>query len=416
MSSANAKPLILYIEDDPGSRMLVKRVLESEGYRVAEAVDGLSGIEAAQKHPPDLILLDVNLGAVSGHEVATKLKSIPSTSRIPIVALTAATVKGDRERALVAGCDGYIAKPVDVDTLPEQVRKFLGGAHETVGTEERAEKLEEYSRSLVDRLQTNIIELQKANEELRRVDKMKSDFVILASHELRTPLTLVYGYVNLLKMELGQLPPAGRERLDDITRRLTEASARLAELYDTIINVSLIDSNRLDLALKPIDLFGVITSVVNDVGPIVRQRNLRLTTQDFRGLPRIHADPDYLRRAIANLVNNAIKYTPDAGTIDIAYVRRADTIDIVVADTGIGIDRSDQERIFQKFVVAEDIMQHSTSQSSFLGGGMGLGLTVVRGIVEAHGGRVWVESEGRDPDRLPGATFHVLLPMPGKSE
>jgi signal transduction histidine kinase len=190
----------------------------------------------------------------------------------------------------------------------------------------------------------------------------------------------------------------------------------LAELYDTIINVSLIDSNRLDLALKPIDLFGVITSVVNDVGPIVRQRNLRLTTQDFRGLPKINADPDYLRRAIANLVNNAIKYTPDEGTIGIAYVRRADTIDIIIADTGIGIDRSDQERIFQKFVVAEDIMQHSTSKSSFLGGGMGLGLTVVRGIVEAHGGRVWAESEGRDPDRLPGAKFHVLLPMPKKPE
>jgi signal transduction histidine kinase len=411
MESATVLPTtILYIEDDPNSRMLVKRVLQSEGFNVLESGDGLSGIEAAQKHLPDLILVDVNLGAVSGHEVATKLKGMPSTARIPVVALTAATVKGDRERALVAGCDGYIPKPIDVDRLPDQVRRFLSGAHETITTEVRAEKLEEYSRQLVDRLQATIVDLQKANTELRRVEKMKSDFVILASHELRTPLTLVYGYVNLLRTEVGHLPPD--ERLSDITRRLSDAAVRLAELYDTIINVSLIDANRLDLTLVPIDLFGVITSVVNDIAPVARQRNLNLTVADFRGLPKISADPDYLRRAIANLVSNAIKYTPDGGVVSLTYERQSDTIDIVVADTGIGIDHSEHERIFQKFVVVEDIMQHSSSKTAFLGGGAGLGLTVVRGIIEAHGGRIWVESDGHDPQRLPGAKFHVLLPMP----
>ncbi|HJW84617.1 MAG TPA: response regulator, partial [Anaerolineae bacterium] len=125
-------PAILYIEDDPDSRVLVKRVLESEGYRFLEAADGLSGIAIAQKHLPDLVLVDINLGSVSGHEVATKLKGLPATAHIPVVALTAATVRGDRERALVAGCDGYIAKPIDVDRLPEQVRQYLSGAHETV--------------------------------------------------------------------------------------------------------------------------------------------------------------------------------------------------------------------------------------------------------------------------------------------
>lgn len=399
---------ILYIEDDPGSRTLVRRVLENEGYAVSEAEDGLTGISLAQTDHPDLILVDVNLGEVSGHEVATTLKSTPETSNIPVVALTAATVHGDRERALAAGCDGYIPKPIDIDRLPEQLRHFLAGARDTMSDSVRAEKLEEYSRRLVGRLQDTVAELQKANAELRRLDKMKSDFVVLASHELRTPLTLIYGYVNLLHMEVEHLPD--NARLMDISRHLSDATTRLTELYEAIVNVSLIDAQRLDLTLVPVDLFGVISSVIGEIVPVARQRELRVTTANFRGLPKILADADYLRRAISNVVGNALKYTPDGGQIDISYQNQPDAIDIVVKDTGIGIDRSEHERIFQKFAVAEDLMHHSSSHTGFQGGGLGLGLAVVRGIVEAHGGRVWLESDGHDPVRMPGTVFHVLLP------
>jgi signal transduction histidine kinase len=407
--SATQRRKVLYIEDDAVSRRLVKRVLESEGYQVLEADDGLVGIDIAQQLLPDLILVDINLGSVTGHEVATKLKGLRQTRRIPIIALTAATVSGGRERALAAGCDGYIPKPIDIDLLPDQVQRFMSGARETVTDSVRSEKLTEYSRDLVDRLQDSIVELQKANDELRRLDKMKSDFVILASHELRTPLTLIYGYVNLMQMEVGQLPAS--EQLIDLMGRLSNATSRLTELYDAIINVSLIDTNHLDLTKTTVELLGVIASVMGEMTPVARRRNLRLAAADFHGLPPIQADPDYLRRAIANVVSNAVKYTPDGGAIDITFERQQDSIDIIVVDTGIGIDKDEHDRIFQKFVVVEDIMQHSTSKSAFLGGGMGLGLSVVRGIVEGHGGRVWVESEGRDPDRLPGTRFHILLPM-----
>ncbi|HLF28775.1 MAG TPA: hybrid sensor histidine kinase/response regulator [Anaerolineae bacterium] len=407
-SQAAPATRILYIEDDLGSRLLVKRVLENEGYQILEADTGLAGIALAQENLPDLILVDVNLGEVSGHEVATKLKGTPATAHIPIVALTAATISGDRERALAAGCDGYIAKPIDIDRLPDQVRQFLAGARDTVTDSVRVEKLEEYSRRLVDRLQTTIIELQKANAELRRLDKMKSDFVVLASHELRTPLTLIYGYVNLLRVEVGRL--SASDHLLDLTQRLSDATARLSELYDAIVNVSLIDTQRLELTLVPIDLLGVIASVIGEISPIAHQRNLRVTLADFHDLPKISADADYLRRAISNVVSNAVKYTPDGGAVDISYQLQADAIDIVVSDTGIGIDQAEHERVFQKFVVMEDIVHHSTHKSEFLGGGLGLGLSVVRGIVEAHGGRVWVESDGHDPERMPGTRFHVLLP------
>ena len=118
---------ILYVEDNAANRMLVGQVLEGVGYTVIEATDGLSGIKMAQEAHPDLILMDINIPGMDGYEAATRIKSLPELSNIPIIALTAKVMAGDRERALAAGCDGYIAKPIDIDALPKQVAEFLGG-------------------------------------------------------------------------------------------------------------------------------------------------------------------------------------------------------------------------------------------------------------------------------------------------
>jgi two-component system cell cycle response regulator DivK len=117
--------LILYIEDDPANRLLVRRVLEAAGYRVEEAVNGPSGVQKAQASLPDLILLDINLPDVDGYEVVGLLRRTPGLRKVPIVALTANVMKGDRERSLEAGCNGYLQKPIDVDTLAEQIASFF---------------------------------------------------------------------------------------------------------------------------------------------------------------------------------------------------------------------------------------------------------------------------------------------------
>jgi two-component system cell cycle response regulator DivK len=116
---------ILYIEDNPGNRMLVKRILEAEGYSVAEAADGASGLEMAAQDLPDLILLDINLPEIDGYDLARRFRDTPGLQGVPILAVTANVMKGDRERTLEAGCDGYIQKPIDVDRLPEQVKVAL---------------------------------------------------------------------------------------------------------------------------------------------------------------------------------------------------------------------------------------------------------------------------------------------------
>ena len=116
---------ILYIEDNPDNRMLVRRVLQVEGYTVIEALDGPTGIRLATEQIPDLILMDINLPDVDGYEITARIKQLPGLARVPVIALTANVMRGDREKTLAAGCDGYIQKPIDIDQLSAQIEHFL---------------------------------------------------------------------------------------------------------------------------------------------------------------------------------------------------------------------------------------------------------------------------------------------------
>src|SRR5574342_1239082 len=116
---------ILYIEDNSDNRMLVRRVLEAEGYRVVEAEDGLEGIDLLCSTTPDLVLMDINLPELDGYEVTRRLKQVPSMARVPVIAMTANVMRGGREKTLAAGCDGHIQKPIDIDVLPTQIESFL---------------------------------------------------------------------------------------------------------------------------------------------------------------------------------------------------------------------------------------------------------------------------------------------------
>lgn len=451
-------PRILYVEDDPVARLLVQRVLVREGYEILEAEDGLSGIEIARRQRPDLILMDINIPEMDGYAVTTRLKSLDETRDIPVIALTVNVMLGDRERSLAAGCDGYIPKPIDVDALPGQIAAFLEGKRERVADGEKVERLEEHTRRLVDRLQQTITELRDANAKLRRLEKVKSDFIVLAGHELRTPITLIYGYSHLL-LSAGlknHLPTDMQFMLGQVSG----AAARLSSILDDIINVALIDADQLELSFEKLDLGKLTHSVVEHFRQAVQERKQRLEVATMEGLPPIVGDANYLGRALGNVIGNAIKFTPDGGLIEIwceqvqdplqsqSLSREAtDTseiplggseipfggsenpfggsenpfggseipfrgcLDLIVRDSGIGIDRDEQDRIFDKFYVLENTDFHSTSDHGYKGGGLGLGLSVVRGIVAAHGGRVFVESRGCDESALPGTTFHIILPL-----
>jgi signal transduction histidine kinase len=407
---------ILYVEDDPASVILVCRVLESEGYQVVAVADGLSAIEAAKREVPDLILMDINIGGLDGYEVTTWLRTIEELQQVPIVAVTAATLDGDRERALIAGCTGYIPKPIDVDEFPGQIQSFLRGAREEIeSAEEKSEYLVEYSYRLVDRLEKKIRELEVTNAELQQMDKMKTDFIILAGHELRTPLTAIYGYAQILQSNpgiSGSTDEVGSPRF--IIEKMSEATWRLNQVIGDILNVSLIDADRLDLALGPVFLNSLVHKAVQNIADTAPDRELIFEIEGLEDLPAVMGDAKRLYQALWNVISNAVKYTPDGGRVWIRGRQIEDTVQVAVQDSGVGIPLEDQEHIFDRFYVLEDTALHRSSKTAFKGGGLGLGLTVTRGIIRAHGGRIWAESEGRDEHRLPGSTFHILLPLGGE--
>ncbi len=419
---------ILYVEDNPVNRLLVRRVLTHAGYVVVEAEDGLSGIRVAQEERPALILMDIMIPGMDGYQVTTKLKSLPELANTPIVALTARVADGDRERALIAGCDGYISKPVDVERLPLQVAEFLGGKREEIegGTEERLILQQEYSQELVNRLEEKVHELQKANAELRLTDELKSKFISIAAHELKTPLTVLQGYLTMLLDSKTHLQSEWEEVLQLPAEGISRGLERMNSIVDEMLDITRIESGTLELHRDLMLIKDAITAAIFKLESAARERRLTIKVLPMDGLPLIRADAGSLQQVFSNLLSNAIKYTPDGGEVNISArvtegieLSRSNHpvnasgkfIEVVFEDTGIGIDLEEQERIFGRFYEVRDTSLHSTSKTRFMGSGLGLGLSIARGIVEAHGGFLWAESEGYDEERCPGSRFHVLLPM-----
>jgi signal transduction histidine kinase len=405
---------IVYIEDDRASRVLVQRVLSGKGYDVHVASDGLEGISLVQETEPQLILMDMNLPSMDGREITTRLRGLPNFTNTPIVALTANTGPGSRELALASGCTGFLTKPIDVASFPGQVKDYLAGRIEPLSPDERNTHLQRHAQNMVERLESSIRELEAANRRLVELDRLKSDFIVLVSHELRTPLTLIGGYAHLLEDQIRSAlgDSVSTQAIATISAGLRSGIDRMQEVVGEIISVSRISSGTLDLSVGPVRLSEVMESITADAEEVVTQRNLALHVSGMADLPLIDGDGRRLRTAIENVIGNAIKYTPDRGNI-MVLGRQVDddTIAIRIRDSGIGIPPEEHRHIFEQFYVIEAIEHHSTSKSAFQGGGLGIGLAITKGIVEAHNGRIWVESERRDPQGLPGSTFHILLPV-----
>ena len=217
---------ILYIEDNRENRMLVRAILEAEGYTIVDAEDGLSGIEAAIREQPDLILLDINLPGVDGYEVASILKSFSSIATTPVIALTAYAMEGDRQRTLVAGCDGYIQKPIDVDGFPNQVAEFLRGKRERVEEREEHVYLRELNQRLVYRLVNQVEELKRLNQHfVRRAGQLAE------LHRAVQDITSEVGVAELLEKLLPEVSRAlGTLQL---TVELDEPAVRVEVSGDT---------------------------------------------------------------------------------------------------------------------------------------------------------------------------------------
>jgi signal transduction histidine kinase len=260
--------------------------------------------------------------------------------------------------------------------------------------------------------------LDKANRDLERIDRTKSDFISIASHELRTPLTVMRGYAEML-LENPDLDEGVHSLIDGIRK----STIRMHEIMDSMFDIAQLDARNMELSVETVDVAALIQQACDGLKKSVtdREQSLRVILPP---LPTVKADPASLKKVFSHLITNAIKFTPNGGKITVhgqmVAANRSDLpeggIEIVVSDTGIGVDPSLKDVIFTKFYQPGELNKHSTGKTKFKGSGVGLGLALVKGIVDAHGGRIWVESPGHDEENCPGSNFHVILPVRKQGE
>lgn len=258
-------------------------------------------------------------------------------------------------------------------------------------------------------------DLDKAKRDLERLDQTKSDFISIASHELRTPLTTMIGYAEML-IEDRSLP----EMVHEMLLGIAKGTRRLHEIVDAMFDIAQIDTRTLQLHLMPVDTAIIVKDVALKLEKTIRERRQTLSLE-IPPLPHIKADSNLLEKLFQHLLNNAVKFTPDNGRIKVtgrvvsgpSSEMTNGSIEIIVSDTGVGVDPAARDLIFSKFYQPGDLSKHSTSKTRFKGSGTGLGLALSKGIVEIHGGRIWVESAGYDEVNFPGSHFHVTLPISG---
>jgi signal transduction histidine kinase len=254
--------------------------------------------------------------------------------------------------------------------------------------------------------------LEKNNRDLERIDQAKSDFISIASHELRTPLTVIKGYSEMM-MEDTSLDP----NFKFVMEKIHEGTLRLHEVMDSMFDIAQIDARSLKPHLQPVELGHLIKEICIEQADSIKDRKQSLMI-DLPKIPLVKADPNLLRKLFHHLIRNAVKFTPNQGKIMVTGHGIPPILDLpnggvelIFSDTGVGVDPNFREIIFTKFYQPGELGKHSTSKTRFKGGGAGLGLALAKGIVEAHGGRIYVESPGYDEINFPGSQFHVILPL-----
>ncbi len=251
-------------------------------------------------------------------------------------------------------------------------------------------------------------ELIRSNVDLRRVSELKSNFMSIASHELKTPLTSIKGYSDIIIDSM-------KSRVDDGVYRMIEsinrAADRLHRVINNILDVTRIEQKKLNLKPEQFDLALAAHEAVEELSQFVAKRHMAIT-EKYPGAAPFFGDRMRMTQVFSNLLTNAMKFSPDGSGIELAIeLENGGQYHVMVIDHGIGIDKSEQKRIFDPFYEVGEISKHSTDRTKFMGGGMGLGLSIAKGIVERHGGRIWAESPGVMDNGFPGSVFHVVIPL-----
>jgi signal transduction histidine kinase len=366
------EPAILIVDDEDENRMLLEALLESQGYRVVTAADGAQGLAAVKTDPPDLILLDIMMPGQDGFEVCRQLKADPATWFIPVVLVTALSEREDRIRGIEAGADDFLSKPIHRWELLTRTKSLLR------------------IKSLRD-------DLQKSYEQLKRLEELRDRLVHLLIHDLKGPLTSLLLGAELLISHEEQ--PVVEEKHWEVLRRMRQQVEYLTDMVQSLLDIARMEEGKLPLRPEALALGELVENAAAELAVPYASKGVSLRTQVPSGLPPAHGDRDLLKRVLLNLLRNALDHTPVDGRVTVGVQPgNAESLTIWIQDTGVGIPQAFHEKIFEKFGQVELREAHERR-------GTGLGLTFCRLAVEAHGGRIWVESaEGE------GSRFSFTVP------
>lgn len=380
---------IVHIEDDPANRLLVRKLLSRAGHEVLDAHDGIEGVRLALSARPDLVLVDLNIPGLDGFEVTLRLRGEPGLEGVPIVAITA---EGDRDTSLAVGCDGFLQKPIDARTFAATVARYLGGEKEAPPPQ-RSVRLKEQSQRIVAHLEQKVEELMRANERLREVDAARAAFYRNVSHELATPMTPIVGYARLLyDEELGDLSPAQKRALG----AMQECIGRLRGIIDNLLDVTGLETGRMRFSRRPYDFVAVARRAIEQHRERFAHASIDLVVDLPDEVAPALGDEDRLQRAIGQLLDNALKFTPSGGAVGIRADRTGDGYRICVADTGPGVPAHRQDQIFEAFYQVDGSVTREH-------GGTGVGLAIARRTALGLGGDLAVRSPATE--RVGGRSF-----------
>jgi signal transduction histidine kinase len=375
------KPKILIVDDEEKNVRLLKAMLMSEKYRLFEAFDGEQALKTVLSVSPDLIMLDVMMPGINGFDVCRKLKRADETKTIPIVMVTALSEKEHRIKALEAGADDFLSKPVDRTELMVRVKSLL--------------RIKTYH----DELWASNREIAEQNEKLRELEKMKEGLTHMIIHDLNNPLSSIMASLELISLKE---PDFSQNHLGSLTACL-DYCRDLKDMIISLLEIHKLEEGKLELEIEPFDITELIAEVMQQSEFKARECQVRLSANGSGEHYMVKVDSGLIRRVVANLLSNAIRHTPAGGRVDVKtdWMRANESIRLRVVDTGNGLAPEYHQKIFDKFE------QVRLKREGGRVGSSGLGLAFCKMAVEAHGGKIWMESEGEGK----GATFQFTLPV-----
>jgi len=364
---------ILMVDDNPINLQVLTSMLMQSGWRPRPVTSGRLGLQAARNEPPDLVLLDVNMPEMNGYEVCAALKADARLADIPVIFISALGEIADKVRGFAVGGVDYVTKPFQLDEVKARVAAHL-------------------------ELRRQQHELQTSYDKLRESERLRDSLVHMIVHDLRSPLTAIVAYLELFGQEAKKT--LGAETQLDIASAM-QATRNMTRMINGILDVSKMEAQMMKLDLRECDLVQVVGDSMNDLESLVGAR--RLAFERPAEPARVLADREIVTRIVQNFLANALRFTPADGEIRVGIVVEEEHVRVFVADTGPGIASDFHHGIFDKFV------QVGASASS-RNRSTGLGLAFCKMAVEAHGGRIGVDSElGK------GSNFWFTLPRRGSS-